>query len=60
MDPGIRTGEQDTKIINVRAEMRQKRSTMGFKAANEWNMLINFVVEAENFNLKSNWERPGD
>ena len=48
MDPGVRTRGHRFKILKVRAETREKRSTLGYRAVNDWNALSNHVVEAEN------------
>ena len=48
MDPGVRTRGHRFKILKVRAETREKRSTLGYRAVNDWNALSNYVVEAEN------------
>ena len=48
MDPGVKTRGHRFKILKVRAETREKRSTLGYRAVNDWNALSNHVVEAEN------------
>ena len=48
MDPGVRTRGHRFKILKVTAETREKRSTLGYRAVNDWNALSNHVVEAEN------------
>ena len=52
MDPGVRIRGHRFKILKVRVETREKRSTLGYRAVNDWNTLSNYVVEAENLDLK--------
>ena len=47
MDPGVRTRGHEFKILKVRNETREKRSTLGYRAVNDWNTLSTYVVEAE-------------
>ena len=44
MDPGVRTRRHEFKILKVRNETREKRSTLGYRAVND----TAYVVEAEN------------
>ena len=48
IDPGVRTRRHEFKILKVRNETREKSSTLGYRAVNDWNTLSNYVVEAEN------------
>ena len=57
MYTGIRTRRHKFKIL--RAETNEKRSTLGYRAVNDWNTLSNHVAE-KLFILNSDWKRTGN